>query len=84
MERFDSNNYLFNCNNVTFDLRTHIPKERSPEDFLTKISPVDYDPDARSERFDRFIDEVMSADKEKALFLQKALGYGVCGDTRYE
>lgn len=84
MERFDSNRYLFNCNNVTFDLRTGIPKEHSPEDFLTKISPVDYDPDARSERFDRFIDEVMSADKEKALFLQKALGYGVCGDTRYE
>lgn len=52
MERFDSNKYLFNCNNVTFDLRTHIPKEHSPEDFLTKISPVDYDPDARSERFD--------------------------------
>ena len=84
MERFDSNRYLFNCNNVPFDLRTGIPKEHSSEDFLTKISPVDYDPDATSERFDRFIDEVMSADRDKALFLQKALGYGICGDTRYE
>lgn len=84
MERFDSNRYLFNCNNVTFDLRTCIPKEHSPDDFLTKISPVDYDPNAKSERFDRFIDEVMSADKDKVLFLQKALGYGICGDTRYE
>lgn len=84
MERFDSNRYLFNCNNVTFDLRTGIPKEHSPKDFLTKISPVDYAPDARSARFDRFINEVMSADKEKALFLQKALGYGICGDTSYE
>lgn len=45
---------------------------------------MDYDPDAKSERFDRFIDEVMSADKEKGLFLQKALGYGITGDTRYE
>ena len=84
MEKFDSNRYLFNCNNVTFDLRTGIPKEHSPDDFLTKISLVDYNPDARSERFDRFIDEVMSADREKASFLQKALGYGICGDTSYE
>lgn len=84
MERFDSNRYLFNCNNVTFNLRNGIPKEHSPEDFLTKISPVDYDPVARSERFDRFIDEVMSADRDKALFLQKALGYDICGDTRYK
>ena len=65
-------------------MRTCIPKEHSPDDFLTKISPVDYDPNAKSERFDRFIDEVMSADKDKVLFLQKALGYGICGDTRYE
>lgn len=32
MERFDSNRYLFNCNNVAFDLRTGIPKEHSPEE----------------------------------------------------
>lgn len=84
IEKFDSNIYLFNCNNVTYDLKTGIPKEHSPNDFITKISPVDYNPDIKSERFDRFIDEVMSDDKEKGLFLQKALGYGICGDTRYE
>ena len=55
MDRFDSNRYLFNCNNVTFDLRTGIPKEHKPEDFLTKISPVDYDPDARSEDIARLV-----------------------------
>lgn len=84
IEKFDRNIYLFNCNNVTYDLKTGVPKEHSPEDFITKISPVNYDPAARSERFDRFIDEVMSDDRDKALFLQKALGYGICGDTRYE
>lgn len=26
----------------------------------------------------------MSSDRKKALFLQNALGYGICGDTRYE
>ena len=53
-------------------------------DSYTELSPVAYDPDAKSERFDRFIDEVISADRDKALFLQKAFGYDICGDTRYE
>lgn len=53
-------------------------------DSYTVLSPVAYDPDARSERFDRFIDEVISADRNKALFLQKAFDYDICGDTRYE
>lgn len=84
IKQFDSNIYLFNCNNVIFDLKTGMPKEHSPDDYPTKISSVEYDPDAKSERFDRFIDEVMSADREKGLFLQKALGYGITGDIRYE
>lgn len=84
IEQFDSNIYLFNCNNVTLDLKTGMPKEHSPDDYFTKISSVDYDPDAKSECFDRFIDEVMSADREKGLFLQKVLGYGITGDTQYE
>ncbi len=33
---------------------------------------------------DRFIHEIMSGDEEKAKFLQKAFGYSISGDTRYE
>jgi P4 family phage/plasmid primase-like protien len=34
--------------------------------------------------WDRFIHEIMSGDEEKAKFLQKAFGYSISGDTRYE
>lgn len=84
MERFDSDIYLFNCDNVTIDLRGGTARSHAPDDFITKISPVSYDPEARYERFETFIDEVMSQDTDKARFLQKALGYGISGDTRYE
>ncbi len=84
MEEFDTNRYLFNCINGTLDLRTMQFREHSPEDRLTKIARVKYDPKAVSPRFERFIDEIMSGDKEKAKFLQKALGYAVSGDTRFE
>lgn len=84
MERFDCDKYLFNCNNGTLDLRDGTFREHQATDLLTKQSPVDYDPQAHSPRFDRFIREISSGDMEKAKFLQKALGYGLSGDTRYE
>nr|WP_231638414.1 phage/plasmid primase, P4 family [Rubeoparvulum massiliense] len=48
------------------------------------MSGVNYDPEAKSGRWDRFIHEIMSGDEEKAKFLQKAFGYSISGDTRYE
>lgn len=80
MQEFDSDRYLFNCANGTLDLRTMAFREHSAEDRLTKITPVDYVPGARSDRYTRFISEIMSGDVEKARFLQKALGYSVSGD----
>ena len=84
MEKFDTDRYLLNCNNGTLDLRTMEFREHRPEDFFTKISKVDYIPSAKSPRFNKFIEEITSGDKEKARFLQKALGYGISGDTRFE
>ena len=84
MERFDADRYLLNCNNGTLDLRTMEFREHRPEDFLTKMTLVDYVPSATSTRFNKFIEEITSGDGEKALFLQKSLGYGISGDTRYE
>lgn len=46
MEEFDTDRYLFNCNNGTLDLRTMQFRDHSPEDRLTKIAPVKYDPNA--------------------------------------
>lgn len=84
MARFDADRYLLNCNNGTLDLCTMEFRDHRPEDFLTKATSVDYIPSAVSPRFMKFIDEITSHDTEKALFLQKALGYGISGDTRYE
>ncbi|WP_317317192.1 phage/plasmid primase, P4 family [Amedibacillus dolichus] len=81
---FDIDPYVFNCKNGTLHLTTFEFTEHCSLDKLTKISPVLYDPQAHSDRWDTFIAEIMSGDKEKAKFLQKLLGYGLAGDTRYE
>ena len=84
MRAFDSDIYLFNCQNGTLDLRTMEFHDHDPEEFHTKVSQVVYDPDAECPRWISFIDEVMQGDKERSAYLQKALGYALTGDTRME
>ena len=84
MKQYDQDIYLFNCKNGTLDLRTMEFREHRPEDFLTKVSPVIYDPDADCPRWRTFISEIMQGDKARADYLQKAIGYSLTGDTKME
>lgn len=84
MSTFDTDPYLFNCLNGTLNLSTGEFRGHSPDDKLTKLAPVNYNPEAHSDRWISFISEIMSGDAAKADFLQRALGYGLSGDTRYE
>ncbi len=81
---FDADPFLFNCQNGTLDLRTRTFRQHNAADLLSKIAGVEYAAGASSARWERFIDEVMQGDREKAAFLQKALGYALTGDTRHE
>jgi putative DNA primase/helicase len=84
MSEFDKDIYLLNCQNVTVDVRTGEVHDHNSEDKLTRLADVEYDAKAQSLRFSSFVDEVMSGDKDKLTFLQKSLGYGLTGDTKYE
>ncbi len=81
---FDTDIYVFNCKNGTLHIDTGEFTEHRSTDLLTKMSPVYFDPNARSDRFDTYIDEIMSGDADRAKFLQKIMGYGLTGDTRHE
>lgn len=70
MKSFDSDIFLFNCKNGTLNLRTMEFREHRPEDYLTKVSPVIYDPDAECPRWRTFIDEIMQGDKARSNYLQ--------------
>ncbi|MGM9617493.1 phage/plasmid primase, P4 family [Butyricicoccus sp.] len=84
MDEFDSNPYLFNCKNGTLDLKTGEFHSHTPHDMITMLAGVSYNPAAFCPRWEQFISEVMQDDAEKALFLQKALGYALTGDTALE
>ena len=84
MDAFDRDRYLFNCHNGTIDLRTLEFRPHSPSDRLTKVTEVDYDPDAKCPRWISFMDEVFEGDQDRIRYLQKAIGYAMSGDTRLE
>lgn len=74
IKEFDKDKYLLNVENGTFDLRTFILRPHNPDDFLSKIANIAFDGNARCDRWERFITEIMQGDSDKAQFLQKALG----------
>ena len=81
---FDRNTNLFNCQNGTLNLTTGEFRPHDPADFLTMMSGITYDPDATCPIWEQFISEVMCNDSDLALYLQKALGYALTGDTSLE
>lgn len=81
---FDTNPLLFNCQNGVYDLDKMEFRSHDPADYITKVAQVRYDKDARCERLEKFIMEIMDGDSDLALFLQKALGYCLSGETLLE
>lgn len=81
---FDKDPHLLNCRNGTYHLKKKNFYPHQSKDLLTKMTNVTYDLNAVNIRWNQFIEEIMTQDKEKSLFLQKILGYGLSGDTQYE
>ena len=84
MEAFDRDKYSFNCHNGTINLRDLSFHPHSPSDYITKMTEVDYDPEATCPRWLTFLDEVFEGDTDRIRYLQKAIGYAMSGDTRLE
>jgi len=87
----DARPWVFGCANGALDLRDSDPDDRTVggtwefrphrrEDWLTMVSPVEYDPEAEAPRWRRFVAELMP-DHEKAMFLQRWVGYVLTGDV---
>jgi len=79
-EELDRNPWLFNVANGTLDLRTGELRPHRREDLITKLSPVEYDPEAKAPLWESFLERVLQ-DEELIAFIQRAVGYALTGDT---
>jgi putative DNA primase/helicase len=80
----DKDPFLLNALNGTIDLRTRKLRPHKPADLITKLAPVEYDPGARSQRWDAFLRRVTGHDDELLAFLQRLAGYTIAGVTDEE
>ncbi len=83
-DSLDSDDFLFNLKNGTFDLRTFELKEHSRENFITRIADYEYLPDARCPLFQKYLNRIFRSrnDKDDMIsFLQRAVGYTLTGST---
>jgi putative DNA primase/helicase len=80
-DQFDTDPWLFNLLNGTLDLRTGELLEHRLNDFITKLALVEYDPEALAPTWDAFLNRIFAGNQNLICFVQKALGYGLTGDT---
>lgn len=84
---FDSDPYLLNCRNGVYDMRNMKFRFAKPDDYFTLTVSCNYPTGISTHTCNRwysFVDEIMEGDKEKAAFLQRALGYSLLGVNREE
>ena len=82
-EQFDADLYLINCLNGTYDLKNMVFREHDWHDYLTMQTNFEYTVQSvHCLRWERFVDEVTCGDKDKADYLQRALGYSILGSSK--
>jgi putative DNA primase/helicase len=81
MDELDRDPWALNCENGTLDLRGGELRAHDPAALITRVVPVEYDPDARCPRFEQFLKETL-VDKAVISFVKRYAGYTLSGVTR--
>lgn len=82
--QLDADPWQLNVANGTIDLRTGELRAHDRADLITKLAPVDHDPDAHLDLWDDFLRTATAGDTDLARFLQRAIGYSLTGSTAEE
>lgn len=85
-DQIDRSPWLLNCTNGTVDLRTGEVRKHDPEEFITKLVPLAYDPAVRSPVWEGVVARVTLEEgmttRPLVRFLQRWFGYCATGSTR--
>ena len=81
---YDTDNYLINCQNGTYNLKTRILQPHSPANRITKIIRANYNVGSRSEVVDNFMNDIFCGDTELIRYVYRALGYSLSGINNQE
>ena len=74
---------IINFKNGLLNINTYELKEHTPTYLSTSQIPINYDREARSPMWFKFIQDITSGDIEQGKLLQQIAGYCLTNDTRY-
>jgi len=78
-DAFDADPWLLNVENGTLDLLAGELRRHDPQDHITKLAPVPYEPAAAAPTWDAFVERVLPAEEVRT-FVRRAAGYSATGD----
>ncbi len=81
MDELDRDPWVINCLNGKLDLRSGQLHPHDPADLITKLAPVEYDPEAECPRFKKYLKETL-LDEALISFVKRYAGYTLTGITR--
>ncbi|QLH52772.1 MAG: hypothetical protein CH6_0081 [Candidatus Kapaibacterium sp.] len=76
---WDRNLYLVNFANGTLDLKSMEFRKNDPNDMITKVIPIEYDPKAECPTWLAALDMYFNGNQELIEFVQKICGLSLCG-----
>ena len=76
---WDKDDYLLNCMNGVVDLRNGQMLKHDKKLYLTRIAPVNYNPDAKHPVLDRTLSISFQGDTEMIDYMQRQVGYFIVG-----
>ncbi len=77
----DRDPWLLNVENGTLDLTSGELRPHDKADWITKLAPVAYDPDAECPVWLSFLDTIFASNAELIGYMQRLIGYALTGDT---
>ena len=81
-EDLDKNSWFLNVQNGTIDLKSGMLLPHTREHLITKITPIEYNPNATCQRWDSFLNRIMNGNQNLIQFIKRAVGYSLTGETR--
>jgi len=81
-EQLDADPWAFNVRNGTLDLRTAELRLHSADDLITKLAPVEYQPDAECPLWLSVLRRAFADDEALMRFVQRFHGMALTGDVR--
>lgn len=78
---FDNDPWALNVANGTLCLKSLAIRGHDPDDMITRISPVEFDPQATAPEWTRFIEWFSNGDHELQFFMQEVFGTTLVGQN---